>query len=606
MRSKTIWIKPSKVPKKLQETVYAGMTDLEATLLYNRKIDTKKKIKFFHSDDLSDIPSWQKLYNANKASKQILRAVKSGKKIFIHGDYDADGICASALLWEFLYRELPSLVKSRQSIKPDITPYIPDRGEEGYGLSEKSVQNLISQGAELIITVDCGIRDGALIKKYQKKGVEFIVTDHHQPPSDLPEKPNYTIVHQLYPGKEYPYREISGAFVVFLLIQAMRANLNKIFDLPKPISDKLTADTKGLDLVAFSTITDIMPLTYANRIAVKHGLRQLSDTDRVGMSGLIKISGLEHRELTSYDIGFVLGPRINATGRIGEAIDALKLLVTENEQFASEIAEKLDELNSQRQEMTEKYMGEMTDKVETQLQKNEKKPMAIFEIGDNIPEGIIGLVAGKLQEKYNRPVIIASRKLSPDGTVKEVRGSARSISGFNITKAIEKFSSKLEKYGGHDQAAGFSCKVGKEDEFREQFLQHAEKKINEDMLIKKIKISAIINTHDIDSETIEIVRSLEPYGYGNPKPVFMMENLVVVEIKEYETKARDSKFLKLKVKGDGIDLFDLLIFRYDVEKDDPKFLQENMVVDAIGTPDINEWKGYITPQFLIKDWAIKK
>ena len=588
MSVKTIWIEPSEVPTKIRTTIYKGLTDLEATLLYNRQIDTIKKLDFFFSDELNRIPDWSKLYGAKLAAQKIIDAVKSSKKIFIHGDYDADGICASALLWEYMYRDLAV----KLNVKPDITPYIPDRIDEGYGLSEKSIKKLLDQGAQLIITVDCGVRDRAIIEKYTKKGLEFIITDHHQPPDDITKERNYTLVHQLYPNKKYPYNEITGTFVIFLVIQAIRHLIGE--------DDKITSDTQGIDLVAITTITDIMPLTFANRIMVKNGLAQLTNSPRLGLSKLIKVAGLEFRQLTAYDIGFIIGPRINATGRIGQAMDALKLLVTQNSDFASKTAQKLNELNTKRQEMTETIMQKINSKIEQTFKDDKKSPKAVFEIENNLPEGIIGLVAGKLQEKYNRPVIIASRKLSSEGDIEEVRGSARSISGFNITEAIEKFAPFLIKYGGHAQAAGFTCKIGKEDQFRKNFLQLANDEITDKMLVKKIKISAQINSDEIDNETITMIRKLEPYGYGNPKPIFIIKGLIVVDHTYYEAK----HFLKIKAKGQGIDLLDLLVFRYDLTQDDPKAIKKDQVIDVIGTPDINEWKGYVTPQFIVTDWRV--
>lgn len=559
LESKRRWILPNRIEG-----------DILDAILKQRGIED---IDLFFSADPSMIPDSSLLYDSESGAKRIIEAVKNNQKIVIHGDYDADGICASAILWEFLYRELSEYMGK----KIDVVPYIPSRMEQGYGLTESSLDDVVSLGADLLISVDCGVRDYEIIHKYMEKGLSFVITDHHQPPSDIPEDLGYPLVHQMYPKREYPFLNICGAAVAFLLVQQIKNEIG--------ISSDITEDTSGLDLVALATVTDMMPLQGVNRVFVKLGLEQMHNSTRMGLNTLLLRAGINPKGVNSYHLGYVIGPRINASGRIGSPMEAVKLLVSKNERFCNEISNNLENLNSQRQKMTEDMLN-MAD-----LQAKEfSSDRLIFVVGDNWHEGVIGLVAGKLLERYNKPILVATES---EGVVK---GSARSISGFNITKSFEKFSNYLNRYGGHELAGGFTLGKDQLSDFRDNLLKYANESIAEEQLVSELEIDLLLDSGDIGVGLINNLVKLEPFGYGNTRPLIALRDLVVFKKK---IMGKESNHMKLMVKGDGIDLLPLTMFSCydDIEK-----ISEESVIDVVGYPDINVWNGHECVQFNVREW----
>ena len=284
-------------------------------LLENRDIDD---VEGFLNPEINNIPSFEKLFDSVNAAKKIVQAVKANKKIIIYGDYDVDGISGTCLMWSFLYFELLDFLKIDKK-DSNILPYIPDRVDEGYGLSTQSLDKLSKEGVELIITVDCGVRDKELINNYD---IEFVVTDHHIPPEDILENLNYNLVHQLYPGNEYPFPSVCGAFVIFLLILAIKNEVG--------MDSSFENNKKYLDLVSLATVTDIMPLHGVNRIVVKHGLESISKCNNLGLCELAQKAQINLKDISTYHLGYILGPRLNASGRIDSAMQGLKLLSTKD------------------------------------------------------------------------------------------------------------------------------------------------------------------------------------------------------------------------------------------------------------------------------------
>jgi single-stranded-DNA-specific exonuclease len=560
LKSNKKWIWPEK---------RVSLEDVSKSILKLRGIEDIDK---FLNPQLEDIPSYKNLYGATKAAKKIVEAVKNGKRIVIHGDYDADGICATSILWEFLYRDLAEHL----NIKVDVLPFIPNRSDQGYGLTESSIEECINMGADLILTVDCGVRDKAIINQYLKeKKVDFVITDHHQVPEDVDKDLNYPLVHQRFPKHEYADVEICGTFVAFLVVQAIKDQVG--------MDMKIDQDSKGLDLVALSTITDIMELKSVNRIVVKYGLQQIKERKRIGLEYLIKKAEVDINQLDTYHLGFIIGPRINASGRIDTAIEAVKLLVSRNPKTCMQLASKLDYLNFERQKMTGEAVNEARDMINT----DEK---ILCTLGNKWHEGIVGLVAGKLNEEFNRPTVIAT-KISG-----EIRGSARSISGFNITTALEKCSKYLGRFGGHAQAAGFTVKEGNWDEFKECLQEIAEKEITEEMLTPVLNIDLYLSTNDISYKFLGILKELEPFGYGNRKPVVGFKNMVIVK---KQPIGKVQNHLKLLCKGDGVDLVTLLLFRCDEDVDN---LKVDDVIDVVGSVNVNSWNGHEQLQVIVNEW----
>ncbi|MFA5633860.1 MAG: single-stranded-DNA-specific exonuclease RecJ [Candidatus Dojkabacteria bacterium] len=535
-------------------------------ILESRGVKEREK---FLNPTLEDIPSYKRLFNSKKAAKEIVKHIEEGSKIVIYGDYDADGISATAILWEFLYREVSSLLEK----EVNVLPYIPDRVEQGYGLTEDSLNDLVALGANLVITVDCGIRDKEIIQKFKKeKKINFVVTDHHQPPEDIEEGLDYTVVHQMFPKKEYPYLEISGTTVVYLLIQAL--------------IDELGMEKNpyyGLDLVALTTVTDVMPLIGVNRVFVKLGLEEIRKGKRLGLRMLALRAGIQPEDVSTYHLGFVLGPRINASGRIDSPMEAVRLLVSKNEQQCKDIANKLETMNFNRQQMTSVVFEEAREMVK------DVSDNLLFAMGLEWHEGIIGLVAGKLQEEFYKPTIVITKKEDL------VKGSARSIKGFNITKALEKYDKYLDRYGGHELAAGFSTSEEKLDKFIDLITKYANKTLDESDLIPKLEIEILLELKDIKKSLVQDLNKLEPLGFGNPKPYVCLEKL---NIDRTFVIGKDENHLKLLVKDDENQLT-LLLFRCS---EDIELLKEGDTIDVVGYPDINVWNGKESMQFNVREW----
>ena len=562
LESKRKWVLPPKLYR---------VENVIDSILKERSITDVEK---FFSSNPSDIPSPTKLFNTESASKKILEHVKNSSKIVIHGDYDCDGICASSILWEFLYRDLSKYIGKRI----DVVPYIPNRIDQGYGLTQNSLDDVLDLKADLLISVDCGVRDFDLIKEYRKKGLDFVITDHHQPPSVFPNRLSYPLVHQAYPKHEYPFDEICGSAVAFLLVQRIK----KLVGMESSIDE----NTSGLDLTALATVADIMPLTGVNRTFVKLGLSQMRKNPRKGLSYLMSKAKIDPKTLNSYKLGYVIAPRINASGRIGSAIEGVKLLVSESNAMCEKIAGDLDKLNSERQQMTEDILSS----AQSQLEENGIGKI-IFVVGKDWHEGVIGLVAGKLQEIYHRPVLVGTNN---NGIVK---GSARSILGFNITEALEKSSKYLERFGGHELAGGFTLKYENVSDFRNFLMNYADDRISEDMLEERdLKPDVLVSSDAIGVLLLDSLSKLEPFGYGNPKPIIALTDLVVFK---KQVVGVGKNHMKLVVKGDGIDLLTLTLF--NCEEDIAK-ISENSVIDVVGYPDINVWNGRESVEFNVREW----
>lgn len=569
LESKKEWVLPKPIDIK---KIKGPLSPYLLSILKGRGVSAKDAARFL-STNIEDLPSVGQLFGTQKAAKQIIKAAQEGNKIFIHGDFDCDGVCASAIMWNFLYRELPMLID-----KPvEVLPYIPSRVDEGYGLSNSSVDAMLEAGAQLIITVDCGIRDRELIEQYMDSNdVEFIITDHHQPPDDV-WSAKYTIVHQLAPEKTFPQREICGSVIALYLTQAIRHELGG--------EDKISQNTPGLEFAALASVTDMMPIVSANRVIVANGLEQMRNSSNIGLNALMKSASVNPSLLDAYNLGFTLGPRINAAGRIGSAMDALRLLLTENPAVAAKLANQLTSLNIERQQITERILNEAKAQVEKQTENK-----LLFVHGNDWPEGIVGLVAGKLLELYSKPIIVATTNHG------ETRGSARSLKGFNVTEAIEKFASSLEKYGGHELAAGFTVKPGQLEQFQKELIAHANELIDSDQLIPTLEIDMLICSQDISIELCESLDQLKPFGYGNKKPVLMISSAVVIQSKPMGV---GNKHMKVTFKDDGIGSTAAVFFNCG---DDVSKIKPNDMIDLAGSISINEWNGNTDVQFIVSQW----
>jgi single-stranded-DNA-specific exonuclease len=558
-------VKTTEAPPKdwqIDTTDIASKSVLD--LLYNRGFRKASEIKRFLTPSYKHIPSPRKLPGALQACKRIIQLVDEKKKFFIHGDFDVDGISATSILWHTMYKKLGA----------DVVPYIPSRVDEGYGLSDSSVKHMLDAGAEVIITVDCGIRDRELIEKYSKFGVEFIITDHHQPPDDI-SVVDYLIVHPNIAGKSYPYPKISGAMVVYLLSELL---------LDLTIKDYKLFSSGWSDLAGLSTVTDIMPLESVNRDIVSLSIKEMRSNPRLGMQALMSVSNLTPIKLEAYHYGFVLGPRINASGRIGKPMDAVRLLLTEKDDYAYTLAQRLDDWNMQRRNLTEKMLKDAFTQID------ERKNL-IFVVGKDWEEGIIGLVAGKIQEKFGKPTIVVTVR---DG---ECRGSCRSIPEIDITEALEKNSAHLLKFGGHRMAGGFSLKHDNLDSFKKDIESYIDNEFLNIEIQKDVHVDLHLSVDDIDMALWSDLEKLKPYGFGNLRPLVWLENVLIVESKPI---GKEKQFLKLLVKDNGINLLEVVIF--DIDSEEFEIFQKGKSIDLFGYVGVNVWNDNIRMQFQVKGW----
>lgn len=565
------WIISEKITPEIDNAL-DGLHPIVKQILYNRGVYSSEEAIRFLSVDSASIQDCRDLSDIDIAVNTIIEARDKKEKIFIYGDYDVDGISATSIMWDFLYRKLGI----------SVMPYIPSRFEEGYGMSEKGLNHVIENGGSLVITVDCGIKDIDLVKDFTDKGLKFIITDHHTLPADAQGDPIYpdkaiAVVHPKHPHSRIKFKEVCGTTVAWKLICAITNNLKE--------KENFDFDPEEyLDIVSMATITDIMPLVDENRTIIKKGLEQIKNTKNMGLRALMLESKVLPSEVETYHFGFVLGPRLNATGRMEHALEGVRLLSTSSDKQALEIAAKLSQLNLERQQITQSLL----DQAMSQIEDNNEN--LIFVYGEEWPEGVIGLVAGKLLEKYHKPVLVGSVK---DGIMV---GSARSIESFNVTEAIAASADLLLRFGGHAQAAGFSLEEKNAQKFKENLLKLAANISDEDLL-KKLRIDAVIKPQDVTIPTINEVESLRPFGPGNPTPNFLLEDLTV---HEKSFMGKEALHVKLLLTG-GTNIIEAVSFN---NAQNYTHINPDDKIDIVATLSKNVWNGVERPQLKIID--IKK
>lgn len=488
-------------------------------LLENRGIKTKKETEEFLNPKLENVT----IENVDIDKKQlkksvgrIKKAIDSKEKIVIYGDYDVDGVCATAILWETLHE-----------IGADVTPYIPHRIEEGYGLSIKGIQNLESgiKNVNIIVTVDNGIVANEAVEFANKNGIDVIITDHHVKPEKLPDA--YSIIHTT---------NLCGAGVAWALAQEFKIQNSRLA--AKRAKFKIDGEEKDqhLELVALATIADMVSLLGANRILAKFGLEALRKTKRVGLLELFKEAALDKSLIGVYEIGHVIAPRLNAMGRLEFAMDSLRLLCTKDRMRAFVLADKLGKTNKDRQTLTLDTSLHAKSIVQEYIQSTNKSKNLLFVADETYQPGVIGLVAGKLVEEFYRPAIVVSigEKFS--------KASARSISGFNIIEFIRSASEHLIDCGGHPMAAGFTVETEKLIMLRETLEKLAEGMLDDEKLKRVIKIDCEIPADVVGQELYDEIQKLSPFGVGNPEPVFMSKGLVIQDMRIVGHEGKHVKF----------------------------------------------------------------
>jgi single-stranded-DNA-specific exonuclease len=559
------WVVDCDYDEKLIEEIAKELAvpPIMARILLNRQIDSFDKAKTFFRPDLENLYDPFLLKDMDKAVDRLHKGLLNGENILIYGDYDVDGVSSAALLYLVLSRMVGS----------KISYYIPDRMTEGYGLSSNSIQEAADNGTNLIVTVDCGVTAVEEVRLANELGMDTIVCDHHQPAEELPDA--VAILDPKLPDSQYPFKELAGVGVAFKLLQGLYHK----FELPEAELDEY------LDLVAIGSCADIVPLVDENRILVRHGMDKINYNPRFGVRALLESSGISNKEITAGLIVFVMAPRINAVGRLGDAKRAVQLFSAPTLQQARTLARELEKENRLRRDIDEVTFKEALNLLHEKLNPIEDKAFVLYK-RDWHP-GVIGIVASRIVERFYRPTIMIT---VVDGVGK---GSARSISNFNIYQAIKESSQYLSGFGGHKYAAGLTIKEENIPDFIESFKKAAEKQLEGEELIPSLSIDGEIELQEFNPRFIRLLKLLGPFGPMNLRPVFMSRNLKVLG----NPSIVGQNHLKLKVEQNGA-VLDAIGFNM---ADHLEKIGGNGMVDCVYVIEENRWNGKSSLQLRLKD-----
>jgi single-stranded-DNA-specific exonuclease len=501
--------------KKDELTKETNLHPILAELLVGKGIQTKKETEGFLYPSLDNLHDPFLLPDMEEAIHRIEKALGNKERILIYGDYDVDGTAAVSLVYKFF-----------RKITNNIDYYIPDRYDEGYGVSIQGIDYAASTGVSLIISLDCGIKAVTKVAYAKEKGIDFIICDHHMPDSELPDA--VAVVDAKRPDSVYPYDELSGCGVGFKLVQAFSQRNGMPFSEIEPL----------LDLVAISIASDIVPLTGENRVMIYHGLRQLNSNPSFGLRGIIEICGLNRKTITVSDIVFKIGPRINASGRMMNGKEAVDLMLSTDMTSARDKSKNIDKYNEERRELDKIITDEAIRYIDEHVNIDSQKSIVLY--NETWHKGIVGIVASRLTEKYYRPAIVLTKSNNM------ISGSARSVIGFDVYKAIESCRDILENFGGHTYAAGLTLREENLEEFTRRFNALSFDEIEKKMMEPKINIDAEISFSQIDSNFIEGLKMFVPFGPDNENPVFLTRD--VIDTGSSKLVGKDFQHIKLEVK----------------------------------------------------------
>jgi len=535
-------------------------------ILFNRGYPTDAEARAYLNAKPDFNPDPFQMTGMREAVDRIRFAIQMKEPIAIYGDYDVDGVTSTALLVETL-----------NFFNADVRGYIPNRFEEGYGLNNNALDELKANGVKLVITVDCGIRSPNEASYARALGLDLIISDHHHPAEgDLP--PALAVINPKQRGDIYPDKDLAGVGIAYKIAEAL------INDGQQQTSNNEQQLYGLLDLVALGTVADLAPLVGENRILVRKGLRQMKQTMRQGLFSLAAVSDIKLSKVNAGNIGFSLGPRLNAAGRLKEALAAYELLITKDASRAGQLAQELNIQNRERQSITR----EMQTQAEAIALADDPKAYLLFAAHEDFNSGVIGLAASRLADTYYRPAIVASRG------DEETRGSCRSIPEFHITDALDKCSDLLVRHGGHAAAAGFTVRNENLSELVTRLKSIAADQLSNTDLKPTVTADAEVSLVDVRPELFETcLKYLEPTGYGNPNAAFVARN---VKVKSSRTIGADAKHLKLLLEDDDGYTHDAIGFRFGEwqKKMPPR-------VDILFTYEVNEYNGRIGYQLNLKD-----
>ncbi|HEY7087807.1 MAG TPA: single-stranded-DNA-specific exonuclease RecJ [Tepidisphaeraceae bacterium] len=549
-------------------------SQLIAQMLLNRGLSDPQDCTDFLRPSLKLLPDPGLISNLPAAAQRIAQAIRDRQKIVIYGDYDVDGITATAILWHAI-----------RLLGGSVQYYIPHRIEEGYGLNAEAIAQICGDGGRLIVTVDCGITATEPAKVARERGVDLIITDHHEPHAELPEC--FAIVHPRL-GDTYPNPHLCGAGVAFKLAWGVGLAISGANRVNEDFRNFLVEATA---LAALGTIADVVPLIGENRVLAHFGLSGLKASKLNGIRALIASAGLDGQNIDCYHVGFVLAPRLNACGRMGHANLAVQLLTDADEAKATEIANYLNEQNRSRQTIEKKILEEALAQA-TQLGLDQAENRAIVLAAEGWHPGVIGIVASRIVERFHRPAVMIALNNGSG------QGSGRSISGFHLARGLEACSQHLDAWGGHEMAAGLKIQSGKLEAFRQSFLEHAGSKIDPTMLIPELRIDCEAELAHMSEALVNEMNRLGPFGHGNRRPLLCCRKLILAGPPRRVGKTGDH--LQLFVKNGRFHM-KCIAFGYGEMFDK---LQPGMTLDLAVEPQINEFNGRVSVELAVKDLQI--
>jgi single-stranded-DNA-specific exonuclease len=546
----------------------AGFPDLPplvVQLLYNRQMRAKDEVQAFLSRSFGpDNPF--RLKGMNEAVTRLRHAIRGGEAIAVYGDYDVDGVTAAALL-------VPTL---RALGAAHVVPYIPNRMEEGYGLNEPALAELAGQGIKVVITVDCGVRSVDEVEYANGLGLDLIITDHHAVGEKLP--PAVAVIDARREDDRYPFKHLAGVGLAFKLAQAL---LRAERQLSVSQATALPQEEDWLDLVALGTVADLAPLIGENRALVSRGIDKLNEARRVGIGAMLKEARLTPGQVDAGKIGFVLGPRLNAAGRLDDAVASYNLLTTSSVDEAAALAEQLGAQNRERQRL----MYEMVERAREEVRVLGDERIYVL-ASPAYMTGIAGLVASRITEEFYRPSLVIALE------EKYGKGSARSIPGFHITHALDECDRLLEKHGGHAAAAGFTIEKDNIVGLRSQLRDIAHRELDADDLVPVLEIDAALPLTQANWENLGLVEALQPFGARNPHPTFVSYD---VRVRDARSIGSEGRSLKLKL-SDGTAVWDAFAFRQGLQPD-----QVPRRIDVVYTMQSDVWNNKKRMRLVVKD-----
>ncbi len=540
-----------------------GLHPLLASILQARGFLTEASILDVLAEPLpGDLYDPWFLAGMERAVQRLLRARETGERILVHGDYDVDGVTAAVLTKRSL--DLTGFI--------NVSIFIPHRIDDGYGLTSTTARRAVEEGYGLLIAVDCGTSDIEAVRLLNESGVDVLILDHHLPGSELPAA--HAMVNPKQQGCDYPFKELCSAGLAFKLSQALHLSLGRRFNAAAYAS-----------MAALGTVADLVPLRDENRLLVRLGLPHLSLPASPGMRELLRVSGIEDGQApTAGQVAFHLGPRINAAGRLGSAELAARLFLTSDDDEARQIARQLDLLNSRRRHQESELVELLLSRVESAPRMLEERILVLD--GAGWPRGVIGIAASRLVETFGRPAVV----ISHDG--EEAHGSCRSVSGFNITAALEQAGGGiLRRFGGHAMAAGLSLETGKVDQLRDSLYRHCRRELDHDLLVPRARADVEASLDQLDRQLLDQLERLEPFGMGNPRPLFLVRGLQL----DGAPVPLKGKHLKMMLRGGGLTM-EAVWWRSGNMR-----LDSTGTVDVLGRLELNRWGGRETVRLSIAD-----